>query len=757
MVRAHTPRWPPSSEGYEFVKGLAQKRVKARTCLQYEAAECGAASLATILAYFGRIVELSELRQACGVNRDGSNAKQLLQAGRLYGLTARAYRSSGEQLKEQGKFPCVVFWGFNHFLVVEGFDNSHAYLSDPAQGRTRVVMEEFLENFTGIVLEFEPGPSFAPGGSQRSPLLNLPGTLRPYAGSLLLLLLVATAQAVITLLVAGLTSTFIDSFLLDEQLAFGIPILWLLLLVVLAWLALLSVQFAVLRRMQLVLSKRLTADLFRKLFQLNFDFFQARFQGEIASRMLLGMQTTQVVVAQLLRFGVSLWIGFLVLMMALVISGWLALLVLMVMGGNLILNWWLTDQRYDANRKLSIEQGKMQGKGMQGINNIETLKASGLELDFLSQWQGSFGNVVIESQKLGSQMAWASIAAGGSSFLLSALIISCGGLLIIAGKMSLGTLVAFQFLEGQLIAPISALPQLNTSLQQLIGDLGRLDDLKNSNDDPLVRSFALASDIDTDSITDDAPDDNSRLLGAIELRGVSYRFDSISPPFISNLDLSIAAGSQLAIVGASGSGKTTLIRLLAGLYQPTAGELLFDGITWQQHGDAVMRRSLAYVPQQVFIFNASVQDNITLWRPGYSLHELEDAARDDNVLETISSQPEAFQRNLQDNGSDLSGGERQRLELCRALLRKPSILLLDEATSALDNATQSRVLDALVRRGLTVISVAHRLDAALRSNQVVVMRAGAVIEQGPPQQLLNQQGPFWELVQAEQSSQEAPV
>jgi ATP-binding cassette subfamily B protein len=747
------------------MRKLSKERVKARTCLQYEGAECGAASLATILAYFGRIVELSELRQACGVNRDGSNAKQVLQAGRLYGLTARAYRSSGEQLKEQGKFPCVVFWGFNHFLVVEGFNDTHAYLSDPAQGRARVIMEEFLDSFTGIVLEFEPGPSFVTGGSQRSPLLNLPGTLLPYTGSLLLLLLVASAQAVVTLLVAGLTSTFIDSFLQNEQRAFGIPILWLLLLVVLAWLALLSVQFAVLRRMQLVLSKRLTAGLFRKLFQLNFDFFQARFQGEIASRLLLGMQTTQVVVAQLLRFGVSLWVGLLVLMMALVISGWLALLVLLVMGGNLLLNWWLTDQRYDANRKLSIEQGKTQGKGLQGINNIETLKASGLEFDFLSQWQGSFGNVVVESQQLGSQMALASIAAGGSSFLLSALIITFGGLLIIAGKMSLGTLVAFQFLQGQLIAPISALPQLNATLQQLIGDLGRLDDLKNSSDDPLVRSFAISTDditsdnadLHSDSTNQNATDNNARLLGAIELRGVNYRFDSISPPFIADLDLSIAAGSQLAIVGGSGSGKTTLIRLLAGLYQPSAGELLFDGRPWQHHGDAVMRRSLAYVPQQVFMFNASIQDNITLWRPGYSLRDLEEAARDANVLETITAQPEAFQRTLRDNGSDLSGGERQRLELCRALLRKPSILLLDEATSALDNATQSQVLDTFARRGLTVISVAHRLDAALRSDQVLVMRAGKVIERGSPQQLLCQEGPFWELVQAEQSSQEDPA
>jgi ATP-binding cassette subfamily B protein len=678
------------------------------------------------------------------VNRDGSNAKALLQAGRLYGLQARACRFSGDDLAKTGRFPCIAFWGFNHFLVVEGFSGKHAYLSDPAQGRVRVEMEEFLDNFTGVVLEFEPGPDFQPAGRERSPLLSLPGTLRPYTGSLLQLLLVASAQAVITLLVAGLTSSFIDSFLQNQQLAFGIPILWLLLLVVLAWLALLSVQFTLLRRMQLLLSKRLTADLFRNLFQLTFAFYQARFQGEIASRLLLGMQTTQVVVAQLLRFVVSLWIGALVLLVAVVISPWLALLVLAVMLANLLLNWWLTELRYDANRRLAIELGKTQGKGLQGINNIETLKASGLEFDFLSQWQASFGQVVVQSQQLGRQMAFASIAAGGSGFLLNALIITVGGLLIIAGRMSLGTLVAFQFLQGQLIATIGTLPQLNSTLQQLIGDLGRLDDLRSSQEDSLVRSFALPQREQRDP---------EPLRGAIELRGLSFGFDPISAPFIHGLDLSIPAGSQLAIVGGSGSGKTTLIRLIAGLYQPSGGELLFDGQPWQQHGDAVMRRSLAYVPQQVFMFNASVQENITLWRPGYSLEELEEAARDALVLETITGHPEAFQRRLRDNGSDLSGGERQRLELCRALLRRPSILLLDEATSALDNATQRRVLDALQRRGLTLISVAHRLDVALRSDQVLVMQAGSVIEQGTPQELLAVQGAFHALVQAEPASQ----
>ena len=736
------------------MRKLTRIRVKARTKLQYEAAECGAASLGTILAYFGRVVELSELRLACGVNRDGSNAKQVLVAGRQYGLNARAYRCSGEQLQSNGDFPCVVFWGFNHFLVVEGFDSHHAFLSDPAEGRVRVEMDVFLDNFTGVVLEFEPGPDFEPGGYERSPLWSLPATLAPYRHSIAVLLLVNTAIAVLTILVAGFTSTFINEFLQHQRLYFGIPIIWLLLITVLAWLTLLASQFLLLRRMELLLSKRLTADLFRKLFRVSFAFYQARLQGEIASRMLLGMETTQVVVSQMLRFALSLWNAFLVLIFTLVISPWLTLLVLVVMAGNLLLNWWLTDQRYDANRRLAIEMGKAQGKGLQGINNIETLKASGLEFDFLSQWQGSFGKVVTQNQQLGAQMALATVSASGSNFLLSALVITTGGLLIIAGKMSLGTLVAFQFLNSQLTAPISSLPQLTSTLQTVIGSLGRLQDLQSSDDDPLVRSFASPEKpLQSSSEQQNSPMDR-RLKGRLDLEGLSYSFSPVSPPFISNLSLSIPAGSQLAIVGGSGSGKTTLIRVLSGLYQPSGGRLLFDGQPWDDHGDRLMRDSLAYVPQQVFMFNASIYDNITLWRSGYQLQDLEEAATDAQILNTITSYPEAFARHLKDNGNDLSGGERQRMELCRALIRRPSILLLDEATSALDNATQMRVLNALKARGITVVSVAHRLDSALRSDQVLVMEHGAVVELGSPKELLDQNGAFSALVESERAGQE---
>ena len=235
---------------------------------------------------------------------------------------------------------------------------------------------------------------------------------------------------------------------------------------------------------------------------------------------------------------------------------------------------------------------------------------------------------------------------------------------------------------------------------------------------------------------------------------MSYGFNAIDPPFLPALDLDVPAGSRLALVGGSGSGKTTLIRMLAGLLDPLDGEIQFDGKTWEQLDDQLVRGSIAYVPQQVFVFNASIRDNITLWNPDYNDQDLQAAAADAQFLETVTGHPDGFQRQLRDNGSDLSGGERQRLEICRALIRRPSILLLDEATSSLDNLSQRRVLDAVQQRGITVVSVAHRLDAALASDQVLVLAKGQVIERGHPGRLLDDpQSEFSKLVAAERRDQ----
>ena len=722
------------------MKKLLTKRTKTKTRLQYEALECGAASLATILDYFGRYEDLSDLRAACGVNRDGSSAGQILKAARTYGMTAKGFRMDAKSLRENGKYPCIIFWGFNHFLVVEGFQGESVYLSDPAQGRYKVDFEEFSTNYTGIVLQIEPNELFKPDISKRKgPILFtfLPQVL-PYTNYLLLLMVLGCSQAFCALFVAGLSSTYIDSFLMNKRLYFGVPIVWLLFLSATTWLLLLAIQFLLLRRIELSLSKKITADLFRNLFQNPYSFFESRLQGELASRLILGMDTTQVIIAQIVRFVIQTWASLLVLIFAFVISPQLAGVFLVIAVGNALLNWALTEMRSDANRKLSIDTGKSFGKSLAGINNMEGLKASGLELEYLSQWQASFGNVIVQRQTLGQQMAWSNVSASTSSFLISILVIAIGGLLIIDGKMTLGALVAFQFLQSELIGPIAELPGITKLFQNLVGDVGRIEDIKNNEDDPLVASFRSGKQAFEGA-------KNTKLKGDVHIKNLSFSFDAGKTYYMKNLDLHIAPGQQVSLVGGSGSGKSTLMKLVGGLVAPSDGEILFDNESMFKQGVQAVRNNMSLVPQKVFIFNGTIRENLVLWDDSIEHDEIVKAAEDAQILSLILSHKDGFDRVLKDNGSDLSGGERQRLELCRALIRKPNILLLDEATSALDNLTQLKFLKALRKRKITVISIDHRLEASLTSDVVVVMEQGAIVETGAPNDLLSSGGHFSKL------------
>ena len=722
------------------MKKLLPKRIKTKTRLQYEALECGAASLATILDYFGRYEELSDLRAACGVNRDGSNAGQILRAARTYGMTAKGFRMNAKNLKEGGKYPCIVFWGFNHFLVVEGFQGETVHLSDPAQGRYKVDFEEFSTNYTGIVLQIEPNELFKPDRSkQKGPILfTFIPQLLPYTKYLLLLMALGCSQAFCTLFVAGLSLTYIDSFLTNGRLYFGIPIVWLLFLSATTWLLLLAIQFLMLRRIELLLSKRITANLFRKLFQNPYSFFESRFQGELASRLILGMETTQVIISQIIRFVIRTWMSILILIFAVAISPHLSGIFLAIAIGNALLNWFLTEIRSDANRRLSINTGNALGKSLAGINNMEGLKASGLELEYLSQWQASFGNVVIQRQTLGEQMAWSNVAASASSFLISILIIAVGGLLIIDGKMTLGALVAFQFLQSELIGPIDQLPMITKWLQTLVGDLGRIEDIKNNDNDPLVASFRSGKQSFEEA-------KHTRLKGDVQIRNLKFSFDGGKTFYMDNINFHISPGQHISLVGGSGSGKSTLLKLIGGLIRPTDGEILFDNKSIFDQGVQVVRNNMSFVPQKVFIFNGTIRENLVLWDDSIEDEEILKAAKDAQILSLILSHKDGLNRVLKDNGSDLSGGERQRLELCRALIRKPNILLLDEATSALDNITQAKFLEALRKREITVISIDHRLEASLKSDVVIVMNQGAIIETGSPNNLISTGGNFSRL------------
>jgi ATP-binding cassette subfamily B protein len=569
---------------------------------------------------------------------------------------------------------------------------------------------------------------------------------KPLKVELFLLLLIASAAVVPLLMIAGCTSQFIDAFLHQQRYSFGIPIAWLVLISLALGILLNLFQDLLVRRLEYVLTRSFAVDIFKLAFSTDYSYYLQRRCAEVAGRLNFSMYIPNLIVSQFGSSCLQLWKGTLLIGFSFFVSH--VLFGFLLVGFVLVVtyNSWIATSLSVNNDILVAESNQAAGIGMQAILNIESIKSSGLEFNFLRDWQNHYLESIRQRQITGELLIKSGLSVNGSIFAITAVLLGVGGLLIIDGKLSLGALLAFLFLQSQINSAIYAIPKISSSWQQAQGMLRRHSDLVTAPTDPYLRTFSRNSDL---------PCDTNKLLGAIDLVDLNYAFSPVDRPYIEGLTIHVKPSEHVAIVGSSGSGKSTIIRILAGFYRPTSGQYLIGGREWLSIADDVIRASLAYVPQDVFVFNGSFDDNIKLWRPGFSHADVVAAARAANLHDDISSYSESYNTLLKDNGTNISGGQRQRLEIARALIHKPNILLLDEATSALDNNSEEHILKAIKQMGITVITVAHRLNAALQSDQVLVLEQGKVVEQGHPKELLARQGAFHRLVIAEAERQVA--
>ena len=720
-------------------RNLAKTRVRTPTVQQYEAVECGAASLKIVLGYLGKVMPLADLRERCGISRDGVTAVQLKKAAVSLGLEVKAFRCSAKHLLDKGQYPCILFWNFNHFLVLEGFAKGKAYLSDPASGRRRVDWEEFQTSFTGVVLELRPGEDFRPGGSEPSLYRWVPALITPYRSLLPWLALVTLAGSLPELFIAGATSQFVDGFLQGGLQNIAIPVIWITAIAVVVLIALLNLQKLLLRSLGNLLLKRISSLLYISLFSLPYRYFVQRMRGEIAARLILPFALVQLSVTGVVDFVLSLGSGLLALIVGVMISPSLALLTLVITGGNAALTLWIRELRKDDNLKLAMVQGKAEGIGTYVIQCIESIKASGLENESFMQWSASFNEGLSELQKQSLASSLVGLVGTTSGFLLRCSVIMLGGLLIIVGQITLGELMAFQFLMGMIQTPLAQLSLLSSQLQQLDGQMGRANDIIDTDVDPAVRSFRVAA---AEPLT------SRQLRGVLELQNLGFQFSSTAPMLFGGLSLHLQAGQHLAIVGSSGSGKSTLLRLLAGLYRPSQGRVLYDGRDWLDWDDPTLRASIALVSQDVFLFPATLEQNLSLWDPRYKPRQAIEALKQAGLLEDLGGAG-ALSLHVGEGGGNLSGGQRQRVEIARALLRQPSLLLMDEATSALDDHRERQIMTAVKSEPRTLVTVAHRMHAAQISDWVLVLDQGQLIQQGQPRDLAASEGPYRRLLEAE--------
>ncbi len=718
-------------------KTIVNGRAKVPVVMQLEVLECGAASLCMVLAYYGKWIPLEQVRADCGVSRDGSKALNILKAARSYGLNAQGYRFEPEQLRENGRFPCIIHWNFNHFVVLNGFKGQKAYINDPAKGIYSVTMEQFDKSFTGICLLFEPNETFVADGKPKSTWSFIRKRMVGTGTAVTFVVLTTAISSLMGIINPAFSRVFLDRLLTGRNPEWLYPFLIGIALMTVVTLIVTWVQAVYALKLKGKLAIVANSSFLWHVLRMPMTFFSQRMVGDIAMRQSLneGIVSTLISTFAPLVLQAGMMVFYLVAMLRYNI--WLTALGLASILINVGLAQIISRKRINTTRVQLRDAGKLAGATVAGIEMIETIKASGAENGFFEKWAGYQAGLNTQTVKFTKINHYFGMIPQLVSTLTATAVLMLGVYLTIKGQFTVGMILAFQGFLSSFTAPASSLIGAGQTIQEMRTNMERIEDV-----------MEYPTDVNYDIKHNEACEYN-KLSGEVIMKDVTFGYSPLNAPLIENFNLNLKPGSRVAIVGPSGCGKSTLSKLISGLYQPWKGEILFDGKPIRDIHRSVFTGSVAVVDQDIILFEDTIMNNIKMWDSSIEDFEAIMAARDARLHEDIMGRDGGYGYKLMEGGRDLSGGQRQRLEIARVLAQDPTIIIMDEATSALDAKTEFEVVKAIKDRGITCIVIAHRLSTIRDCDEIIVMEKGRVVERGTHEELYIKGGLYTSLVSNE--------
>lgn len=712
-----------------LTKGVA----KVPVVMQMEALECGAASLAMVCAYYNKWIPLEQIRVDCGVSRDGANAKNLLVAARSYGFVAKGYRYEPDDLKKHGKFPCIIHWNFNHFVVLDGFKGKKAVINDPAKGNYTVSMETFDKSFTGICLMFEPSESFVPSGKRKSVFSFAVKRLSGAKVAVAFVVFTTLISALIGVITPAFSRIFMDRLLTHESPDWFYPFLIALSAMSALQLVISALETYYSNRINGKLATVGSSTFLWKVLHLPMEFFSQRLAGDIQGRQgsNAGIANSVVNTFAPLALNAIMMVFYLVVMIR---YSWILTLVGL---SSLVINAWMSSiiskKRVNITRVSMRDAGKLAGATVAGVEMIETIKASGAENGFFERWAGYQASVNAQKVKYAKINQYLGMIPSVVSTITGIVVLTLGVWFAMEGTFTVGMIMAFQGVLSSFSAPATTFISAGQTIQEMRTQMERVEDVMEYREDDCYK-------------TEVKEENFSKLKGTIELKNVTFGYSRLSEPVIRDFSLTVKPGQRVALVGTSGCGKSTISKLVSGLYQPWSGEILYDGKHLSEIDRDVFTGSLAVVDQEIALFEGTIAENIKMWDNSIEDFEMIMAARDSQLHEEIMRRDGGYNYRIAEGGKDFSGGQRQRLEIARVLAQDPSIIILDEATSALDAKTEYDLVKAVKDRGITCIVVAHRLSTIRDCDEIIVLDHGVTVERGTHEELYAKGGKYTQLV-----------